>query len=100
MIQKEEIDFVAIQESLIAGDAIGMVKLLWNHCNYGFSFVPSVGRSSGLICMWRKEFFEATSSFTGADYLAVKGKWKGYSELITIINVYAPQDRGSKRSLY
>lgn len=100
LIQKEEIDFLAIQESLVTGDASGLVKLLWNHPDYCFSFVPSVGKSGGLICMWRKEIFEATDSFAGAGYLAVVGKWKGYSETITFINVYAPQDKVSKRTLW
>lgn len=74
VIQKEEIGFVSIQESLITGDATAIVRMLWTHCDFGFSFVPSEGRSGGQICMWRKDIFEASALFAGRGYHGVVGR--------------------------
>lgn len=66
MIQKEEVGFVAIQGTLLKGEVSGILKLLWPSCDYGYCFVPSLGRSGGLLCMWRKDTFEASVSFAGS----------------------------------
>lgn len=61
LIQKEDIDFVSIQETILPGDDSGIVKCLWSHRDFSFCFVQSVGRSGCLLSTWKSESFTTTS---------------------------------------
>lgn len=100
LLSKESVDFCGIQESLLAEDASNVVRMVWNHCDYGFCQVPAVGRSGGLLCIWRKEIFSAEYAFAGDGFLGVEGKWKGCQAPVMIINIYAPQERCAKKRLW
>lgn len=40
------------------------------------------------------------SAFAGNGFLCVEGRWNGGTTLISLINVYAPQDDACKRILW
>lgn len=96
---KESVDCCVIQESLLPDDATNVVKMVWKHCDYGFFQMPSIGRSGGLLSMWRKDLFVADYAFAGTGYSGVEGKWKGCDHPILFINIYASQDRSAKQKL-
>lgn len=100
MIKKESVDFVALQETLISEDASGVVNAFWSTGDYAFSQIGVVGRSGGILRSWRKDCFNAVSAFAGRGFLCVEGFWKGCSQTLSIINVYAPQDDSDKRKLW
>lgn len=71
LLSKESADFCGIQESLLSVDASSVVRMLWKHSDYGFFQVPAIGRSGGLLCMWRKEIFSADCAFASVGYFGV-----------------------------
>lgn len=97
LIKKEAIEFVALQETLIAGDVSTIVNAFWNNGDYGFCQIDATGRSGGILSSWKKDSFKAVNAFAGTGFLCVEGFWKGSPLLISLLNVYAPQDDGSKR---
>lgn len=99
LIRKESVDFVALQETLISGEASGIVKAFWVQGEFGFCQVATEGRFSGLLSVSKKDSFQAINTFAGRGFLCVEGCCKGRSEMISIINVYVPQDDGQKRQL-
>lgn len=100
LIRVHSVEFVALQETLISGDAYTFVRTLWGQGDFGFCQITAEGRSGGILSIWKKDSFQAINAFAGRGFLCVEGRWNGISELISIINVYAPQDDGQKRTLW
>lgn len=80
-------DFLALQETLLGEDADSVVKQFWTHDTYAFCHLPAVGRSGGLLCVWRKSPFTATNAFAGSSFLIVDGFWQGSCNKMSFVNV-------------
>lgn len=100
LIHKGDINFLSIQETILQGDASGIVKCLLSHRNFSNYCVPSQGRLGGLLCTWKTDSFSAISAFSGQGFLGAIGRWTGCSKYLTLINVYAPQERSMKQKLW
>lgn len=48
LLRKEEVQFLAVQETLISGDAGFISNLIWKHKRWRFCQTPAIGRSGGL----------------------------------------------------
>lgn len=48
------------------------------------------GKLGGLIFVWDKECFEVIRIICEERMIIVEGKWKDDGEIVTMINVYAP----------
>ncbi|KAJ0488356.1 putative Endonuclease/exonuclease/phosphatase superfamily [Helianthus annuus] len=73
---------------------------LWGNRDFGWDAVSSVGQSGGLLCMWDKGIFEFSSSVKKRNFIIIKGRLKGSNELISVMNVYAPQSIRAKQELW
>lgn len=100
LLRKENVEFLAIQESLISGDAGFIINLFWKHSNKDFCQIPSMGRSGGLICVWNSDIFSANFVTSGPGFLGVEGLWHGCSNKIFLCNVYWPQEASAKKFLW
>lgn len=58
------------------------------------------GRSGSILRVWKKDYFQASNAFSSPGFLCVEGVWKRHLELVSILNVYAPQDDVEKRKLW
>lgn len=97
---KHSVDFLSLQETLISGDASRVANAIWSQQDFVFCQVPSNIQSGGLLCVWNKNCFDAVGAFARNVFLCVEGRWNGGTTLISLINVYAPQDNTCKRSLW
>lgn len=88
---KENIDFIFLQETILPGVVFGIVKCLGSLRDFSFCSVPTVGRSGGLLCLWKSDSFDVISSFSGDGFLGVIGHCKGCPKELTIVNVYRPR---------
>lgn len=50
--------------------------------------------------MWNKDKFPGVRAFTDKGFLCVEGTKKGNPEMITLVNVYQPQDVRESRVLW
>lgn len=100
LLSKEAIEFLAIQETLIKGDASFVISLFWKHSQWSFCQLPSSGRSGGLLCVWNTSIFTAENIISGSGYLGVEGFWHGCSNKILLCNIYGPQDTLEKKALW
>ncbi|KAI3821231.1 hypothetical protein L1987_08792 [Smallanthus sonchifolius] len=73
---------------------------MWGGRDYGAFGVKSVGRSGGLCCCWNKDLFKVNFSKSGSNFILLNGVWKGINSEINLVNVYGPQDNGSKKDLW
>ncbi|XP_058750108.1 uncharacterized protein LOC131623108 [Vicia villosa] len=88
----------SIQETKISIMNDVLAKSLWCNVEIGFSFSNSVGRSGGLITLWRKDKMEVLLSFKGEGFLGIKVCWK--EELYYIVNVYSSCDLNKKKVIW
>nr|GEU75016.1 RNA-directed DNA polymerase, eukaryota [Tanacetum cinerariifolium] len=61
---------------------------------------PSVGLSSGILCVWNPNVFSKESVTVSDSFVAVCGTWISSSLKLMFISVYAPQDISERRSLW
>ncbi|XP_021992110.1 uncharacterized protein LOC110888922 [Helianthus annuus] len=73
---------------------------IWGNSNFDSSAVDAVGRSGGICCLWDKDRFNRSSISFTSNYIMVSGAWRGVDEVVNVVNVYGPQDRGDKKMLW
>ncbi|XP_058776659.1 uncharacterized protein LOC131650978 [Vicia villosa] len=70
---------------------------LWSNTNVGFSFSNSIGRSRGIINLWRKDRVEVLHSFKGEGLLGIKVGWK--ENVYYVVNIYSSCFLNKKKEL-
>ncbi|KAL4575851.1 hypothetical protein LXL04_011938 [Taraxacum kok-saghyz] len=65
--------------------------------NLGMEFVPSVGKSGGMISFWDKSLFQDIAVIKSRFFLAVVGYWKRLVGETILVNIYAPQVNSEKK---
>lgn len=99
LLRRESVEFLAIQESLITGDARFITNLVRKHSPFSFCQSPAQGRSGGLLSIWNTEVFGVEEVFVGEGYIEVIGVWKGCPKKLVVFNVYGPQEATAKKVL-
>lgn len=100
LLRKESVDFLSVQKTGLNVTAERIIRLFWTHDEFGFCELPAIGRSGGLLSIWRKYSFTASYAFTGNGFLGVAGLWQGGSNITTFLNVYGPHDDSVRRQLW
>ncbi|XP_058755007.1 uncharacterized protein LOC131628158 [Vicia villosa] len=70
----------------------------WRSSDIGFSYSNLVGRSGGIITLWRKDRMEVLYSFKGEGFLGLKVRWM--ENTYYIVNIYSSCDLSKKKSLW
>lgn len=74
LILKNNADIFMIQETKLPILQEFVVKSFWSNNGIGFSFSNSMGRSGGLLILWKEEILEVITNFKGEGYLGIKFK--------------------------
>lgn len=89
MIAKELMEFLALQETMILGDALGVINAIGNQGQYGFCQVPAEGRSGEYLVFGRRSILRQTELSWEEVFCVLKGVGKiGLSQcLLSIFTV-------------
>ncbi|XP_058770682.1 uncharacterized protein LOC131644227 [Vicia villosa] len=71
---------------------------LWSNLEVGYSFSDSIGRSGGILTLWRKDMMEVLNSFKGEGFLGIKVKWK--ENFYYVVNIYSSCVLQKKKDLW
>lgn len=71
LVRKESVKFLALQETLISGDAISIFKAIWNQGKYEFCQVAAEGQAGAILSVWKKDSFQVVTAFDGRGFLCV-----------------------------
>jgi hypothetical protein len=94
------INFISLQDSkLQALDGFNLGRF-WGRSKFEFEWVPSVGRSGGLISLWDPSYFSAISCTKSRSFLIIHGVLLGSGINLSISNVYGPNDLLARRGLW
>ncbi|KAF1891499.1 hypothetical protein Lal_00012388 [Lupinus albus] len=100
MVRKENLDFLCIQETKLELLDYHIRSSLWDGFDFDWIFQPSIGKSGGLLCIWKKDKFQMISYRSGKGFLGVVGYYLNSSDLCHIINVYSPCNYKEKREVW
>lgn len=100
LIFQHNVDLVCLQETKLQEVEIGCCRRIWGDVDFEWEFVPAVNRGGGLLCVWRKGFFQVTSCEKGQNFICISGRKLDDGSLCVFLNVYAPCDRIGKRALW
>ncbi|KAF1864335.1 hypothetical protein Lal_00021991, partial [Lupinus albus] len=73
---------------------------LWDGSTFDWVFQPSIGKSGGLLCIWKKDVFQKIAHRNGKGFLGVIDNDLASRELCYIINVYSPCNYKEKREVW
>ncbi|KAF1893942.1 hypothetical protein Lal_00043725 [Lupinus albus] len=65
MVRKENLDFLCIQETKLEFIDYHLCSTLWDGSDFDWIFQPSIGRSGGLLCIWKTDKFQKSSFKSG-----------------------------------
>ncbi|XP_071740990.1 uncharacterized protein [Rutidosis leptorrhynchoides] len=91
MVAKYHIQFVAIQETKVKEVRIPVLNEIWKHNSYKGVQVGAVGRSCGLLSLWRDDYFKLIEVVYDQQWIATYVSFLPLNVSIMIINVYAPK---------
>nr|GEW25666.1 RNA-directed DNA polymerase, eukaryota, nucleotide-binding alpha-beta plait domain protein [Tanacetum cinerariifolium] len=77
-----------------------VVKNYWGNLSFEFECCPSVGNSSGILCVWDPRTFRKQNSTFSNYFVAIQGVWIPNAKKCILISVYAPQEVFEKRMLW
>lgn len=89
IISKRRVNFCMLQESKKEDVDEFLCRAIWNVDNIDWAFKGSDDRSGGLLSIWNRDVFAATSSWDMEGALIVNGRWGSERKECCIINIYA-----------
>ncbi|XP_058776799.1 uncharacterized protein LOC131651145 [Vicia villosa] len=75
-----------------------MAKSFWRDTEVGYSFSNSLGRSGGILTMWKKDVVDVENSFKGDGFVGIKVSWNNH--FYYVVNVYSPCEHRKKKALW
>lgn len=98
-VKRENLDLMCIQETKMEVISPEICSSLWDYTDFGWNYLPSIGRAGGILCVWRNKSFKVNQLFGGSNFIGMKGCW-GLDFECSFVFVYAPCDAAGKRQLW
>ncbi|XP_076936084.1 uncharacterized protein LOC143603041 [Bidens hawaiensis] len=92
--------FVAIQETKAIGLMLYVVNRFWGRSIYEFDSVDAFGRSGGILSIWDPSYFHKIGSLKHRRFLVTSGVIRPLNCVVSIINIYAPNDPAERKILW
>ncbi|GKV22035.1 hypothetical protein SLEP1_g31939 [Rubroshorea leprosula] len=100
LVQEEKPDFLFLQETKLEKVDVGICRQLWNSDEVDWVAKGSSGASGGLLCTWDSRRFVKREDFSGDGLVGLVEEWGANKRQYSLINVYGPNDRQKKASLW
>ncbi|XP_057811598.1 uncharacterized protein LOC131025829 [Salvia miltiorrhiza] len=100
LIRREKIDLCFIQETKLESFSLSLCNSWWGADKCEATFRNSTGRSGGILSIWNKERFAASSWWDFPGGVAVNGQWVTGNIPCCFVNIYAPMTVSEKANLW
>lgn len=81
IVNSEQPDIVGLQETKSGVVDECWVEDLWGGKGFGYSQLPAVGNSGGIIIIWDSRIFTCKEAIGDERFIAVKGEWRGKKKI-------------------
>lgn len=99
LIKKRKPDLIFIQETKLECIDRFVVQKLRGSGDFDFAFSNATGASGGLLSFWNKSFFKADNINSHRYFIVLQGVVNN-SFSCCLVNVYAPNEVGNRRTLW
>lgn len=55
LVRNHKADCLILQETKVASDVDTIIREVWGNHEYAWNWIPSIGKSGGLISVWNEE---------------------------------------------
>ncbi|GKV51190.1 hypothetical protein SLEP1_g57860 [Rubroshorea leprosula] len=100
LVVKERVDFLAIQETKLAGVDKKICRAVWGSEDFEWVAKDACGMSGGMLCLWNPKVLTMSRIIEGENFIGIEGIWGTEATPVSIINVYSPCQLSGKRSLW
>lgn len=100
MIASHDPKIIFIQETNMESFNPRIINTIWKAVNVDWLFTPSIRNSSGLLSMWRTDFFTIESHKVERNWIAMDGHIPSLNFRGCIINVYNPCMREDRAEIW
>nr|GEV51571.1 ribonuclease H-like domain-containing protein [Tanacetum cinerariifolium] len=100
LCSKNRVNFVALQETNMEYVDLLTLRSLWRNYAFEYAISPSLGNSSGILCVWESSMFVKENVSISDSFLAITGTWVSTATRLLIISMYVPQELVEKRLLW
>lgn len=83
LVSGDKLDMLCVQETKLENITQRVCNSIWADNDFGWSFLPSIGRSGGILFLWNVKSFKLHQSFVGSNFIGLQGCWGGM-----ILNVF------------
>lgn len=98
LIKRRRPDLIFVQETKLESLDRFVVQKLWGNGSFEFVCSNSIGASGGLMSVWNKEFFKATSITIHRSFILLEGSINNTFPCC-LVNFYAPTEVNGRRLL-
>ncbi|PWA61144.1 zinc finger, BED-type [Artemisia annua] len=100
VIRDEHPDVIGLQETKCGVVDDIWIEDIWGDKGYGYSQLPAVGNSGGIILIWDARVFLCKEAIGDERFIAVRGSWKGKDVEVFLVCIYGPHVGRQKTSLW
>nr|GEY15258.1 zinc finger, CCHC-type [Tanacetum cinerariifolium] len=97
---KNNINFMAIQETKTNCISHMDVKFMWGNSKYNYVYSEAVGNSGGILRVWETNVFKKDYATILDNFVAIYGTWLPSNSKILFVAIYAPPQASYKRVLW
>lgn len=98
LVRSHRVDFLAVQETKMEVISESLCISLWGYQDCDWVYLPSVGRSGGILSMWRKSEEKFIFSFIWEGFVGVCLDWGVHAKRWFVINIYSKcESSGEKK---
>jgi hypothetical protein len=100
LVRRENIDFLAIQETKMEAIPDNFIANLWGSGDCGWVSLPAIGNSGDILSIWNKVKSSLIFSFVGDGFVGVCLNLLDENRVCYVVNVYAKCNIQDKRRLW
>ncbi|GJV02698.1 RNA-directed DNA polymerase, eukaryota [Tanacetum coccineum] len=100
IIREERPDIIGLQETKCGVIDDMVIEDLWGGRGFGFSQLPALGNSGGILLIWDTRSFTYKEGTGDERFVAVKGEWKGKNGDVSLACIYGPHVGRQKACLW
>jgi len=100
LVKKHHADLLCLQETKKESIDRTTCQALWGDFNFSWVSQPASNIAGGLLCIWNDQTFRVERRETGRGFIFLEGVWVQNMQRLFLVNVYAPCDGPSRRTLW
>ena len=98
-MREKQISFMGLVETKHSDLNTHKIRRIWGNNDYEWRHVTAMDGSSGLICVWDKEFLEERNFLRGSRWICIEGRLKNWNFEGAFLVIYGMHSKRERMDL-